>query len=227
MRCCLVRIRVDIGKCRFASSPRHLAHMFHPTQPSFGFTRVTSCPSSSKRCFVTIPSELKLTDCCVLDHAERVALPHCVTLPLVLLRVSCCFAQSLSVYTFAFCANVLISIKHFALGTIFQVSCDVLHVHLVALSGTGDFSCCLVHAVHNVNTLLAHVQQLSHGLYTARFSFSSLTSDSVVGVLFTLGVVTCLESRPSTAITSRMYFGFVSTEHWRAVLTITLSRKKF
>ena len=41
-------------------------------------------------------------------------------------------------------------------------------------------------------------------LYTARFSFPSSTSDSVVGVLFTLGVDTGLESsRPSTAITSR------------------------
>ena len=44
-----------------------------------------------------------------------------------------------------------------------QVSCDAHHVHLVALFGTGDLSCCLFHAVHDAITLLAHVQQLSHG----------------------------------------------------------------
>ena len=65
-------------------------------------------------------------------------------------------------------------------------------------------------------------------LYTARFSFSSSTSDSVVGVLFTLGVTTGLESsRQSTTTTSRMYFGFASTEYPRALVTITLPRKKF
>ena len=44
----------------------------------------------------------------------------------------------------------------------FQVSCDALHVHLDGLSGTKDLSCCFLHAVHDVSTLLAHVQQLSH-----------------------------------------------------------------
>ena len=128
--------------------------------------------------------------------------------------------QSLSVYTFTNFGNVLISIKHFALS--FQLSCGALHVHLVALGGTGDLCCCLLHAVHDVSTLLATAV-----LYTARFSFSSSTSDSVVGVLFTLGVATGLESsRPSTAIMSRMYFGFASTQHPRAVLTITLPRER-
>ena len=32
-------------------------------------------------------AELKLTYCCVLDQAERVVLPHCVTPPPVLLHV--------------------------------------------------------------------------------------------------------------------------------------------
>ena len=50
----------------------------------------------------------------------------------------------------------------------FQVSCDALHVHLVALSGTEDLSCCLLHAVHDVSTMLPHVQQLSHGCLVTR-----------------------------------------------------------
>ena len=75
--------------------------------------RITSCPNSCKRCFVFIPSttpvvrpynsasaELKLTVCCVLDHAVSVAFPHCTTPPLVLLHVVACPDQSLSVCTF-------------------------------------------------------------------------------------------------------------------------------
>ena len=45
---------------------------------------------------------------------------HCVTPPLVLLHVWCCPSQSLSVYTFTCCANVLTSTKHLALGTPFK-----------------------------------------------------------------------------------------------------------
>ena len=63
-------------------------------------------------------------------------------------------------------------------------------------------------------------------LYTARFSFSSSTNDSVVLVLFTLVDTSLESSRPSTAITSRMHFGFASTEHPRAVLSVTQPRKK-
>ena len=43
----------------------------------------------------------------------------------------------------------------------FQVSRDALHVNLVAVSGTEDLSLCFLHAVHDVGTLLTHVQQLS------------------------------------------------------------------
>ena len=95
----------------------------------------------------------------------------------------------------------------------FQVSRDALHVHLIALCGTRDLSCCFLHAVHDVR----HAPGKMHNsfrtgvLCTARFTFSSSTSDFVVGVLFTLGVDTGLEpSRPSTTITSRVYFGITS-----------------
>ena len=135
----------------FASSPRHLArtctsalHVSSVQKPrldahafadwlSTWFTSVTSCPSSFKRCFVTMPSEisavgaknsasaeLKLTDCCVLDQAERVVLPHCGTPPIMPCAFWCCPAQSLSVYTFTNGGNLLISIKHVAIGTPFK-----------------------------------------------------------------------------------------------------------
>ena len=42
-----------------------------------------------------------------------------------------------------------------------QVCRDALHVHLVALCGAGDLSCCFLPAVHDVSTLLAHVQTWS------------------------------------------------------------------
>ena len=95
--------------------------------------RITSCPNSCKRCFVTIPSatpvvraynsasaELKLTVCCVRDHAVSVAFPHCTTPPLVLLHVVACPAQALSVYTFTNFGVVVISIRLFALGAPFK-----------------------------------------------------------------------------------------------------------
>ena len=115
----------------------------------------------------------------------------------------------------------MIPIKHFALLDTFQVSCDALHVHLVAVSGTKDLSCCFFHAVHDVSPLLHMCNSFSTDvLYTARFFVLQL--DSVVGVLVTRGVATGLEcSRQSTAITSRMYFGFASTKN----LTITPPRK--
>ena len=44
----------------------------------------------------------------------------------------------------------------------FRVSCDTLHVHLVALSGTKNHSCCFPHTLRDVCALLSHAQQLSH-----------------------------------------------------------------
>ena len=187
------------------------------------FTRVTSCPSSFKICFVTIPSEipvvracnsasaeLKLCDCCVLDHVERVALHHCVTPPVVLLHVCCCLAQSLSVYTFANCGNVLISIKHFALWTPYKC-CAMRFTFFSSLS---EGQVIFLAVSFTLYMMSARSWQMCINfptgvLYTARFSFSSWTSDSVVGGLFTIGVVTGRESsRPSTVITSRKNFGF-------------------
>ena len=204
-------------------------HVFHSSQSSLGcpcfcrltstwFMRITSCPNSCQRCFVTIPSaipvvkaynsasaELRLTVCCVRDYAVS-----------VFLHVVAWLAQSLSVYTFTNFGGVTISTRHFALGTAFR--------YLTLLCR--NFSCCLLHAVHDVCSFLYNNFSTTV-LYIARLSFSSSTSDSVVGVLFTLGVVTGFaSSKPRTAITSRMYFGFPSTEYPRAVRSITLPRKK-
>ena len=204
--------------------------------------RITSCPNSCKRCFVTIPSaipvveaynsasaKLELTVCCVRDHAVSVALPHCTTPPLVLLHVVAWPAQSLSVCTFTNFGGVTISIRLFALGTPFQVSHNTLQIHLATLGRTCNFrravsfTLCMTSARswHMYNNFPTTV------LCIARLSLSSSTSDSVVGVLFTLGVVTGFApSKPRTVVTSRMYFGFASTEYPRAVRSITQPKKK-
>ena len=44
-----------------------------------------------------------------------------------------------------------------------QESQDTLHVHLVTLCRRTDLSCCLFHAVHDVCSFLAHVQNTFHG----------------------------------------------------------------
>ena len=234
---CFVRLRIDRGKSRLlllhdilhdctsalivASVPT-LVSMPMPSQADcrHGFTRVTAYPNSFKRCFVTIPSvipadkacssasaELKLTDCCVRDDAERVACPHCTTPPLVPLQVMGCPVQSLPVYTFTHCGREMISIKHVALGTPFKY-----RVMRFMLSSSPSVAQRIFRAV--AFTLYMMPARSSHMynsfptavLYAARFSFSSSTSDSVFGVLLTVGVATSLESsRPSTAIASRMY----------------------
>ena len=173
-----------------------------------------------------------LTDCCARDSAETVAFPplHNFT--------ACALARHGLSGPVAVCVHVhgLLECNDFdqalCARDTFQVLGDAFHVHLVALSGTKDLSCFFFQAVHDVSALLTHVLQLSHGcrvhgsFLVFRFSFSSSTSDSVVGVFLTFGVATGLEaSRPSTAVTSRMYFGFASAEYPPAVLTITLLRK--
>ena len=152
-------------------------HVLQHHMPCFAnslFTRVTSCSSSFQRCFVIIPlaipvvraynsasAELKLTDCCVLDHADRVALPNCVTPPLVFLHVWCCLAQSLSVYTFTDCGNGTDFDQALCARDTFQVSC-------ASCSSRRSQWCTesfvlLLHAVYDVITLLARVQLLSRG----------------------------------------------------------------
>ena len=209
---CLVRIRVDKRQVSFASSPRYLArtctstlHVSSDLMSSqidcrHGSGESLHVPVLCKRCFVTILSaipvvrvcnsasaELKITAGCVLEHAEGVALPLCVTAPLVLLRESGAVLSSRCLCTRSRTDQTLCS------RDTFEVSCDALHVHLVALSGTEDLSCCFLHAVHDVSTHKYNCF-LAAVLYTPRFSFSSLTSDSLVGVLFRLGVATGLES---------------------------------
>ena len=125
-------------------------------------SRDVSSPSPSAipvvKEYTSASAELKLTDCCVLDHAERVAPHHCVTPPFVLLLVWCCPAQSLSMYTFTNCGNVLISIKHFALGTFKNIAVRCAsrssHVRPVPLS--------LVFSSH-LESSRSRVLQTKHG----------------------------------------------------------------
>ena len=227
-------------------------HMFHSSKSSLGcpcFCRLTvnmvhenffMSQFLQKMCFVTIPSatpvvkaynsasaELKLTVCCVCDHAVSVAFPHCTTPPLVPLHVVAWPAQSSSVYTFTNFGGVMISIRLFAFGAPFWYltkrfkfisSLSVGHVIFLAVSFTLYMTS--ARSWHMCNSFPTIV------LCIARFSLSSSTGDSVVGVLFTLGVITGFaSSKPRTFITFRMYFGFASTEYPRAVRSITLPRK--
>ena len=134
----------------------------------------------------------------------NVALPHCTTPPLVLLHVETCPAQSLSVYTFTNFECLMISIKLFALGTPckcrtirfrFISSVSVGHVILSARSFTlYMMSARSWHMYNNFRTTV---------LYIAHLSPSCSTNDSVVGVLFTLGVITGFaSSKPRIFITS-------------------------
>ena len=149
--------------------------------------RITLCPNSCKRCFVTIPSagpvvraknsasaELKLTVCCVRDHTVSVAFPHCTTPPLVLSHVGAWLAQSLSVYTFTNFGGVTISIRHFALGMPFQVSHNTLQVHLVTLGQTGNFRA-VSFTLHMMSARSWHMYNNfpTTVLYIARLPFSS------------------------------------------------------
>ena len=130
-------------------------------------------------------------------------------------------------YTFTNFGGVTISIRHFALGTL--VKCLTIRFTFISSFSVGQM------IFRAVSFTLYMISARSWHMYnsfptavldTARLSFSSSTSDPVVGVLLTLGVVTGFaSSRPRTAMTSRMYFGFASTEYPRTVLLITLPRK--
>ena len=151
--------------------------------------RITSRPNYCKRCFVTIPSvtpvvkaydsastELKLTVCCVRDHAVSVAFRHCTAPPLVLLHGVAWPAQSLSV------CSVMITIKLFALGepfkyfTIrFKFISSLSVGHVIFLAGSFTLYMTSARSWHMYNSFPTIV------LYTARLSPSSSTSHSVVG----------------------------------------------
>ena len=163
--------------------------------------------------------ELRLTVCSVRDHAVRVAFHHCTTPPLV--------PQSLSVCTFTNFGGVTISIRHFAFGTSFKNLTIRFKFISSFLVGLVIFRV-LSFTLYIMSALSSHMYNnfATTVLCIARLSFSSSTSVSVVGVLFTLGVVTGFPfSKPRTVTTSQMYFGFASTEYPRFVRSITLPRK--
>ena len=106
---------------------------------------------SFKRCFVTIPSDVprvraynsasaELTQARSLlcsCQAERVALPHCVTPPLVLLQemgsgngLSCPVAVCAHVHGLRECTDLD---QALCARDTCQVSCDALHVHVIAV----------------------------------------------------------------------------------------------
>ena len=183
--------------------------------------RVTSCPNSCMRCFVTIPSaipvvraynsaaaELKLTVCCVRDHAVSVAFSTAQ------LRRMCFCALLLGLSNRCLCTRSRTSeVSRFrsSFSRISQYASNSSHhSHMMSVRSWNMYN--------NFPTTV---------LYIARLSLSCSTSDSVVGVLFTVGIVTGFaSSKPRTVITSRMYIGVASTEYPRAVCSITLPRKK-
>ena len=189
--------------------------------------RVTSCPNSCKRCFVTIPSaipvvraynsasaELKLTVCCVRDHAVSVAFSTAQ------LRRMCFCALLLGLSNRCLCTRSRTSeVSRFRPSSL----------HLERLSSISQYASNSSHHSHmmSVRSWNMYNNFPTTVLYIARLSLSSSASDSVVGVLLTVGVVTDFaSSKPRTVITSRMYIGVASTEYSRAVCSITLPKKK-
>ena len=178
---CLRRLTVDmVHESHF--TPQLFQEML-VTMPST--IPVVRAPNSAS-------AELRLTDCCVRDPPETVAFS---------------IAQHRRLYSCRSWADLpsrrLSECSDFALCNLdtLQVSCHALHVHLVVLSETQDLSCCFQHAVHAVCVLSMFYSFPTAVLQTARLSLSNSTSDSVVGVLLTLGRTTGRESSsPSTAI---------------------------
>ena len=151
---CFVRLRIDTRKSRFDILHDHglqhtLVWMPIPSQIDrrHGSLRIpvlsrgVSSPSL-RQCQVSGRTVLLRRNSSLLTVVFATMQRGCTTPPLVLSQVVGCPAQSLSANTLTDCRHVLISIKHFALGTLFQVSCDAIHVHLVAFSRTGCFVLC-------------------------------------------------------------------------------------
>ena len=92
----------------------------------------------------------------------RVALLHCTAPPLVLSCrwLTCPVLVSVHVHELWVCNGFD---EALCIRSAFQISHDALHVHFVALGQTNDLSCCLLHAVHDVCSFLAHVQTFFHG----------------------------------------------------------------
>ena len=123
--------------------------------------RITSCPNSCKRCFVTISSaipvvkaynsasaELRLTVCCVRDHAVSVAFLLCTTPPLVLLHVVAWPAVCVHVPELWSCNDFDQAL--FTWNAFQEVSHDTLQIQLITVDRTSNFSCCLLHAANDV-----------------------------------------------------------------------------
>ena len=152
--------------------------------------RVTSCPNSCKRCFVTIPSaipvvraynsasaELKLTVCCVRDHAVSVAFSTAQ------LRRMCFCALLLGLSNRCLCTRSRTSeVSRFRPSSL----------HLERLSSISQYASNSSHHSHmmSVRSWNMYNNFPTTVLYIARLSLSSSASDSVVGVLLTVGVVT-------------------------------------
>ena len=219
-------------------------HMFHSSKSSLGcpcFCRLTVGPNSCKICFVTIASatpvvrtfysasaELKLTACCVRDHCCECCitpLHNSVTCALARGSLSCPIAVCMHVHELWRCNDFD---QALCTRSAFQI-----FLQYASRSSRGsqlDTWSFLLFPSRCTWRLLAPgtctIVFPTTVLYIARLSPSSSTSDSVVGVLFTLGVITGFaSSQPRTLITFRTYFGFASTEYPRAVRAITLPRK--
>ena len=125
------------------------------------------------RAYNSASAQLKLTVCCVLDHAVRDAFHHCTNSPLVLLHVVACPAQSLSVYTFTNFEGVMISIRLFAPGALFKYL--TIRFRFISSLSVGHviFLAVFLHAVHDICSFLAHVQQFSHNcsVHCSSFTF--------------------------------------------------------
>ena len=109
-----------------------------------------------------------------------VAFLHCTTCALARCCLSCPITVCIHVHELRRCSDFD---QALCTRSAFQVSHNTLPIHLVTLGWTRNFSFCFFHAVHDVCSLLAHVQQFSHNCSRHCSSFN---------FLFTLGVITVL-----------------------------------
>ena len=144
-----------------------------------------------------------------------VAFHHCTTPPLVLLHVVACPGQSLSVYTFTNFEGVMISINLFALGALSSISQYASDSSRHSRIGHVIFLAVSFHAVHDVCSFPAHVQQFSHNcsVHCSSFTFQLNERFCRWRPLYTWSHHGFATSKPRTCITFRMYFGFASTEY--------------
>ena len=200
---CFVRLRVDMGKTpllllrnilhehvlqpymlrpsdpRLDAMPTHI-HCRHGSRESLRISVLSrsvsfTIPSAIPvvQAYKSASAEHDLTDRCVRDHAERVALLQ------LHFSTACALASHGLPWPVAVCVHVhglwehqMASVKHFALGTPFKYrvmrcmlisSLSVGQRIMRAVSFTLYMMSCFLQAVHDVCALLASVQRLSHG----------------------------------------------------------------